>query len=246
MSWPPRSGPTGAPGARGDRPGGAPAEAPFVLHVDGPAELARLDRFRAAHPDVLVGGVGFGTWQALIPEPNGETVVVRYTLRELLDKLDGLFPDLPGSRGALPPAPRVERPCQAGWRGQRGPSPRSPSRVPRPTGAVVDGPCRGLPDQEWPALFVRRALPRHGPPWLSLALRPSPIAFHHRVGYDTVHRRVQTCSGAARLLTEHFGHVVDPADQQRDQRVPGSHDFPMGTILGDPVAANLLRRARED
>jgi hypothetical protein len=59
---------------------------PFVL--DGPADLERLRQFRTDHPDILIGGGGFGTWQALIPEPNGETVVVRYTLRELLDKLD--------------------------------------------------------------------------------------------------------------------------------------------------------------
>ena len=57
----------------------------FVL--DGPDELARLRQFRAGHPDVLIGDGGFGTWQALIPEVNGETVVTRYTLRELLDRL---------------------------------------------------------------------------------------------------------------------------------------------------------------
>jgi hypothetical protein len=31
---------------------------------------------------------GFGTVQARIPEKNGEIVITRYTLRELLDKLD--------------------------------------------------------------------------------------------------------------------------------------------------------------
>jgi hypothetical protein len=82
-------------------PAGRHAEVPFVL--DDPAELARLDRFRGVHLDVLVGGGGFGTWQALIPEPNGETVVVRYTLRELLDKLDELFPDLPRLAWRSPP-----------------------------------------------------------------------------------------------------------------------------------------------
>jgi hypothetical protein len=60
------------------------------LGLDGPLEFARLERFRADHPGILVGGGGFGTWQALIPEPDGETVVVRYTLRELLDRLDEL------------------------------------------------------------------------------------------------------------------------------------------------------------
>lgn len=70
----------------------------FVL--DGPDELARLRQFRAGHPDVLIGDGGFGTWQALIPEVNGETVVTRYTLRELLDKLAVICPDLP-DRAAL-------------------------------------------------------------------------------------------------------------------------------------------------
>jgi hypothetical protein len=52
----------------------------------------RLARFRAAHPDVIVGDGGFGTLQARIPEPNGETVITRYILKELLDKLGELLP----------------------------------------------------------------------------------------------------------------------------------------------------------
>jgi hypothetical protein len=71
----------------------------FIL--DGPDELVRLRQFRAGHPDVLIGDGGFGTWQALIPEVNGETVVTRYTLRELLDRLAVICPDLP-DRAALP------------------------------------------------------------------------------------------------------------------------------------------------
>jgi hypothetical protein len=65
--------------------------APPVL--DGPTELERLRQIRAAHPDVLVGGGEFGTWQAIIPEKNGETVITRYTLRELLDKLGEILED---------------------------------------------------------------------------------------------------------------------------------------------------------
>lgn len=53
-------------------------------------QVLRLRDFRAAHPDVIIGPGGFGTWQARIPEPNGETVASRYTLRELLDRLDEL------------------------------------------------------------------------------------------------------------------------------------------------------------
>ena len=55
-----------------------------------PDELFRLSRFRTAHPEVIIGDGGFGTVQARIPEPDGESVITRYTLRELLDRLDEL------------------------------------------------------------------------------------------------------------------------------------------------------------
>ncbi len=60
------------------------------LAPDEPDQVPRLAVFRAAHPDVIIGGGGFGTWQARIPEPDGETVTSRHTLRELLDRLDEL------------------------------------------------------------------------------------------------------------------------------------------------------------
>ncbi len=60
------------------------------LAPDEPDQVPRLREFRAAHPGVIIGSGGFGTWQARIPEKNGETVTVRYTLRELLDRLDEL------------------------------------------------------------------------------------------------------------------------------------------------------------
>jgi hypothetical protein len=60
------------------------------LLPEDPADVFRLAAFRAAHPHVIIGPGGFGTWQARIPEPNGETVATRYTLRELLDRLDEL------------------------------------------------------------------------------------------------------------------------------------------------------------
>jgi hypothetical protein len=56
-----------------------------------PDQVIRLHRFRQDHPAVIIGDGGFGTFQALIPEENGETVITRYILRELLDKLDDLF-----------------------------------------------------------------------------------------------------------------------------------------------------------
>jgi hypothetical protein len=59
---------------------------------DEPDQVLRLSRFRKEHPDVIIGDGGFGTWQARIPEPHGETVITRYTFRELLDKLDELKP----------------------------------------------------------------------------------------------------------------------------------------------------------
>jgi hypothetical protein len=56
--------------------------------VSEPDQTLRLYRFRGARPDVIIGDGSLGTWKARIPEPNGETVIVRYTLRELLDRLD--------------------------------------------------------------------------------------------------------------------------------------------------------------
>ena len=39
---------------------------------------------------MIVEAGEFGTWQALIPEPNGETVITRHRLCELLKKLGEL------------------------------------------------------------------------------------------------------------------------------------------------------------
>jgi hypothetical protein len=52
-----------------------------------PDQVLRLQAFRAAHAEVIIGDGGFGVWQARIPETNGERIISRYTLRELLDKL---------------------------------------------------------------------------------------------------------------------------------------------------------------
>ncbi len=53
-------------------------------------DLMRLARYRRSHPVVVIGRPGFGTWQALIPEPAGETVITRHSLGELLDRLEEL------------------------------------------------------------------------------------------------------------------------------------------------------------
>ena len=67
------------------------ASGPLRLAAVDEDQKPLLDAFRAAHPEVLIGGGEFGTWQAIIPEENGETTIVRYTLRELLGKLDALL-----------------------------------------------------------------------------------------------------------------------------------------------------------
>jgi hypothetical protein len=58
-------------------------------------QLWRLSQFRQLHPGVVIGA-GEGWWQARIPEPHGEIVTTRYTLRALLDKLDELLSTNPG------------------------------------------------------------------------------------------------------------------------------------------------------
>lgn len=57
---------------------------------DEPDQVLRLARFREEHPDVIIATGEFGTWQARIPQPIGEIVTTRYTLRNLLDRLDQL------------------------------------------------------------------------------------------------------------------------------------------------------------
>ncbi len=62
---------------------------PSLHVVDGgapPDQALRLRQFREDHPDVEV--ILRGPWQAIIPEPDGETVIIRWELRELLDELD--------------------------------------------------------------------------------------------------------------------------------------------------------------
>lgn len=57
---------------------------------DEPDQVPRLAAFRQAdRAAVIVAGDGW--WQARVPEPVGETVITRYTLRELLDKLASLL-----------------------------------------------------------------------------------------------------------------------------------------------------------
>jgi hypothetical protein len=59
---------------------------------DEPDQVVRLARFRAEHPAVVIETGEFGTWQARIPEPSGETVIVRHRRADVLDKLDVICP----------------------------------------------------------------------------------------------------------------------------------------------------------
>lgn len=60
------------------------------LAAEEPGQVPRLLAFRTAHPGVIIRAAEFGTWQALIPEENGEIVASRHRLCELLDRLDEL------------------------------------------------------------------------------------------------------------------------------------------------------------
>jgi len=68
---------------------GPPPRPPLRIVPDEADQVPRLHQFRRDHAGVLIGA-GSGWWQARIPEPDGELVITRYTLRELLDKLDQL------------------------------------------------------------------------------------------------------------------------------------------------------------
>ena len=57
-----------------------------------PGQLWRLGRFRARNPGVVIRrDTHLGFWQAWIPVSNGGTVITRYVLQELLDKLEELL-----------------------------------------------------------------------------------------------------------------------------------------------------------
>jgi hypothetical protein len=73
------------------RPAGPAPGKRAVTGLERPEQLRRLGRFRAQHPGVVIIRVGdFDFWQAWIPEGNGGTVITRYVLQDLLDKLDDL------------------------------------------------------------------------------------------------------------------------------------------------------------
>ena len=65
----------------------------FRLAPDEQDQVPRLAAFRARHPRVSVSPGEFGTWEARIPEPDGERFVCRHRLVQLLDKLGELLGD---------------------------------------------------------------------------------------------------------------------------------------------------------
>ena len=110
LGRPARRGPRRAGLPRPDRQPARPGHRPVIPGASGPlarsplrtvpddaGQLLRLDQFRRDHTGVSIGA-GSGWWQALIPEPDGERVITRYTLRELLDTLDQLTATPPGDR----------------------------------------------------------------------------------------------------------------------------------------------------
>ena len=70
-----------------------PPRPPYRLQLAPvePEQSARLAAYRIAYPIVVIQPGQFATWEARIPEPAGETVVVRHTLRDLLDRLGELL-----------------------------------------------------------------------------------------------------------------------------------------------------------
>jgi hypothetical protein len=56
--------------------------------VGEPDQVVRLHAFRQSYPDVTIGMISRRAWQACIPEPgDGETVITRRELKDLLDHL---------------------------------------------------------------------------------------------------------------------------------------------------------------
>ena len=73
----------------GGRGLGLPQSRPSLYLLNGgasPDQALRLRQFRDEHPDVEV--VFCGPWQAIIAEPDGERILVRWELRDLLDELE--------------------------------------------------------------------------------------------------------------------------------------------------------------
>jgi hypothetical protein len=85
----------GGPGTP-EHPVSGPPDWALSLLLDETDQLLRLSQFRRGHPGVVIRA-GLGFWQAQIPQRDGELIITRYQLRELLDKLDVLAAGPEGS-----------------------------------------------------------------------------------------------------------------------------------------------------
>ena len=65
-------------------------------------QVPRRAAYEAAHPNTEISYHG-GWWQAIIREDTGQTIITRYELKQLLDKLESL--DTEDGAGP-PPVPR--------------------------------------------------------------------------------------------------------------------------------------------
>jgi hypothetical protein len=65
---------------------------PLALVVSERDQVLRLRTFRRQYPQVIIGTLGLGgAWQACVPQDDGEIVLTRYQLKDLLDKLAELL-----------------------------------------------------------------------------------------------------------------------------------------------------------
>ena len=67
---------------------GSPQDQRSLAVIDGQVLLdpaLRLKRYREEHPDIEI--ILRGPWEALIPEPDGQRVIVRWELSDLLDEI---------------------------------------------------------------------------------------------------------------------------------------------------------------
>jgi hypothetical protein len=62
---------------------------PRVLPGGEVDQVPRLMEFRTHHPEITIKLDGF--WRAIVPAENGQTVISRYELRDVLDELDELL-----------------------------------------------------------------------------------------------------------------------------------------------------------
>jgi hypothetical protein len=73
-------------------------------------QLLRLQSSRLQYPQVIIGAISRRAWQACIPEADdGETVVTRRTLADLLDRACELLGDLDHATAAITVAVRQDR-----------------------------------------------------------------------------------------------------------------------------------------